>query len=286
MRSATLDVRERLVRACDAARAAGAEVLRRYGDGRYRLKGEAGPVTEADLASNRIIVEAIGALYPGEAMLSEEVKDGHERLGADPVWIVDPLDGTKEFLSENGEFAVMIGLVVEGRPVLGVVYAPARGVLYAAAAGEGAWADRGPGRRDRLWCAPADPSALRLVGSRSHAEPVLVRMQDALGIRDVQPSGSAGIKCALIAEGTRDLYIHPSSHLKEWDTCAPEALLVEAGGRVTDCLGEPLRYNKASPDQPRGIVACAAEVADHVLERITPIYRSERGLADEPGAVC
>lgn len=273
--SATPDVRERLSYVCDVARAAGAEVLKRYGDSSYRLKGEAGPVTEADLASNRVIVDAIGERYPAEAVLSEEMKDRGDRLGADVVWIIDPLDGTKEFLAENGEFAVMIGLVVSGRPVLGVVNAPARGVLYAAAAGHGAWVERG-GRRQRLRRGPAELAALRLVGSRSHAEPMLVEMQEALGIEDVQPSGSAGIKCALIAEGLRDLYVHPSPHLKEWDTCAAEVLLAEAGGRVTDCLGEPLAYNKPAPVQPDGIVACAADVADTVLERIRPIYERAR----------
>lgn len=261
---------------CDVAKAAGAEVLKRYGDSGFRLKGGAGPVTEADLASNGVIVDAIRARYPGEAILSEEMKDRDDRLGADVVWIVDPLDGTKEFLAENGEFSVMIGLVVSGRPVLGVVNAPARGVLYAAATGHGAWVERGSGERERLRRGPSDPGALRLVGSRSHAEPVLADMQRALGIEDVQPSGSAGIKCALIAEDRRDLYIHPSPHLKEWDTCAAEVLLVEAGGRVTDCVGQPLEYNKASPVLPDGIVACAEDVADAVLERIRPIYERTR----------
>ena len=272
MSGATVDVRDRLAFARDVARAAGREVLKRYGEREYRLKAGASPVTEADLAANRTIVAALRAGYPGDAILSEESKDSADRLGAARVWVVDPLDGTREFLTGNGEFAVMIGLVVDGRPVLGVVNAPARGVLYAAAAGHGAWVERGDGAAERLRCGPPGPDGLRLVGSRSHAEPLLERMREALGIRDVQPSGSVGIKCGLIAEGSRDLYIHPSPHLKEWDTCAPEVVLTEAGGRITNCLGERLEYNKASPAQPDGIVACVEEVADEVLSRIRPLY--------------
>jgi 3'(2'), 5'-bisphosphate nucleotidase len=193
--------------------------------------------------------------------------------------VVDPLDGTKEYLSGNGEFSIMIGVVVEGEPVLGVVYAPARDTLYAASRGAGAWVERG-GRRSPLRVGASRVGALRRVGSRSHAEPVLEEMREALGITDVQPSGSVGIKCGLIAEGLRDLYIHPSPHLKEWDTCAPEVVLREAGGVVTDCRGAALRYNKALPAQRDGIVACAAEVWEEVMARIAPIYATVRAGAE------
>jgi 3'(2'), 5'-bisphosphate nucleotidase len=99
-------------------------------------------------------------------------------------------------------------------------------------------------------------------------------MQQALGITDVRPSGSVGVKCGLIAQGERDLYVHPVPYLKEWDTCAPEAILRQAGGDVTDCLGEPLRYNKPDPRQPHGIVACGPGLLDGVLATIRPVYRA------------
>jgi 3'(2'), 5'-bisphosphate nucleotidase len=101
-------------------------------------------------------------------------------------------------------------------------------------------------------------------------------MQQALGITDVQPSGSVGIKCSLIAERQRDLYIHPVPYLKEWDTCAPEVLLREAGGMVTDCTGALLQYNKSNPVQPHGILACAPAVFERVLDTIVPLYRSAK----------
>lgn len=261
-----------LVVARDLARAAGRAAMRFYGatDADY-TKGS--PVTEADHAANRVIVEGLRQAFPLDAILSEESRDSADRLVADRVWIVDPLDGTKEFLAQNGEFSIMIGLAVRGEAALGVVYRPDGDVLYDAARGAGAWVERG-GRRSRLEC-QATPSAagLRLVGSRSHADPLLVRMQEALGITDVRPSGSVGIKCALIAERERDLYIHPVPYLKEWDTCAPEVILGEAGGAVTDCLGEPLRYNKPDPVQPHGIAAFAPGVRDRAMDVVLSLYR-------------
>jgi 3'(2'), 5'-bisphosphate nucleotidase len=253
------------------ARLAGAAAMCSYGDQRSQLKACDSPVTEADHASNRVIVDGLAAAFPGDAILSEESRDSAERLSAERVWIVDPLDGTKEFLARNGEFSVMIGLAVGGRSCLGVVYCPAVDVLYAAAAGLGAWVERG-GQPQRLVRRPPSDGRIRLVGSRSHAEPLLVAMQQALGITDVLPCGSVGVKCARIAEDLRDLYVHPVPYLKEWDTCAPEVVLREAGGTVTDCLGEPLVYNKPAPTQPHGILACAPTLHEVVAPTVRALY--------------
>lgn len=233
----------------------------------------AAPVTAADRASNRVIEEGLRAAFPHDAILSEEGQESSERLDARRIWIVDPLDGTKEFLARNGEFSIMIGLVMDGEAILGVVYRPDGDTLYAAARGHGAWIERGD-LRMRLQCQPPRDDALRLVVSRSHGEPLLARMQEALGIDDAQPAGSVGVKCGLIAEGKRDLYIHPVAHLKEWDTCAPEVILREAGGQVCDCRGDPLRYNKPEPVQPHGIVACAPGIRDRVLTTMRPLYEA------------
>jgi 3'(2'), 5'-bisphosphate nucleotidase len=224
-----------------------------------------------------VIVDALRDAFPGDAILSEESADSAERPAAARAWIVDPLDGTKEFLAQNGEFAVMIGLAVAGEPVLGVIFLPAVNVLYSAVRGGGAWVERG-GARERLLRAAPD-ARLRMVGSRSHAEPLLVKMQGALGITDLEPCGSVGVKCSRIAEGRRDLYIHPVPYLKEWDTCAPEVVLREAGGTVTDCRGGTLLYNKADPRQPHGIVACAPGIADDVMKVVRRIYEASPGTA-------
>lgn len=269
---ATVADEQRLALACAAARAGGAEVRRRYGATEHSLKSEGDPVTEADLAANRAVLALLGASDPGTPVLSEESRDDGRRQGHDEIWVVDPLDGTKEFLARNGEFAVMVGLARGGRAALGAVYLPAVDVLYAGLVGTGAWVER-PGRpREQLTCVQADVSRLRMVGSRSHPDALLVAMQAALGVTDVEPAGSVGVKCGRIAEGRRDVYIHPVPYLKEWDTCAPEAVLRAAGGTVTDCRGETLRYNKAKPVQPDGIVACGPGAADFVLRKIGPLY--------------
>lgn len=259
--------------ACDAARAAGQAAMRFYGNARAVEKEGGSPVTEADHAANRVIVDALSAAFPGDAILSEESADSPDRLSAERVWIVDPLDGTREFLAQNGEFAVMIGLAIGGRAVLGAVYQPADDVLFAATEGEGATITR-DGETVPLRCGDPGTDGLRLVGSRSHPDPLLVRMQEALGITDVRPSGSVGVKCGLIALGERDLYVHPVPYLREWDTCAPEAILRAAGGSVADCQGEPLRYNKPDPRQPHGIVACGPGLMGGVMTRILPVYET------------
>jgi len=261
-----------------AARRAGAAALRFYGTATAEFKAGNSPVTAADHAANDVILQMLAEGFPGDAILSEESRDSEERLSAQRVWIVDPLDGTKEFLAQNGEFSIMIGLAVGGQPVLGVVYCPATDILYSAASGQGAWVEA-KGTRRRLRCDPVPAAGVRLVGSRSHPDPLITRMQEDLGIVDVIPSGSVGIKCSLIAEGRRDLYIHPVPYLKEWDTCAPEILLKEAGGGVVDCRGRPLEYNKADPVQPHGILATGDTSGTDLIDRITGIYLASRGDA-------
>jgi 3'(2'), 5'-bisphosphate nucleotidase len=257
-----------------AAREAGAAAMGFYGLTEWVAKADASPVTAADHASNDLITAALRAAFPDDAILSEESADPEERLGARRVWIVDPLDGTKEFLAQNGEFSILIGLVVGGEPVLGVVYLPATGVMYHASRGEGSWVERDGEEPRRLSRTEAVADAgIRLVGSRSHADPFLVRMQEALGITDVAPCGSVGVKCSRIVDGDRQMYVHPVGHLKEWDTCAPEVILTEAGDRVTDCLGEPLRYNKRVPVQPHGIFAATPAVHAAVKDRVAEMYR-------------
>ena len=252
------------------ARAAGAVAMRHYGTATSTAKGDDSPVTQADHAANAVIIEALTRAFPGDAILSEESVDSAARLTARRVWVVDPLDGTKEFLAQNGEFSIMIGLVEDGAPVLGVTYQPDGDVLFAAAQGLGAWVER-DGTRTALRLIPRPGAAIRLVGSRSHADPLVTALQQRLGITDVEPCGSVGVKCARIAEGRRDLYVHPVPYMKEWDTCAPEVILREAGGWVSDCRGEPLRYNKPDPCQPLGILAAAPGVAERVLPTLTAL---------------
>lgn len=235
-------------------------------------KSDSSPVTEADHAANQVIVSGLKANFPGDAILSEESADTAERLEARRVWIVDPLDGTKEFLAQNGEFSIMIGLVENGKPVVGVVYLPDGDMMYSAGWGMGSWLSR-DGRTERLNCVPPTGSP-RLIGSRSHSEPILEQICEALGTTDVQPCGSVGVKCGRIADGRRDLYVHPVPYMKEWDTCAPEVILTEAGGTVTDCNGDPLKYNKVDTRQLYGIMACAPGLKERVIPITAELFAS------------
>ncbi len=252
-----------------AARAAGQAAMQFYGRSNHTdTKADRSPVTEADHASNKIIATQLHAAFPDDAILSEESEDNSNRLGHRRVWIVDPLDGTREFLSQNGEFSVMIALLEGEQLVLGVVYCPALDVLYYAAQGEGAFREaNGATQRLRVQQPGSD---VRVIGSRSHADPVLAALCVRNGYTDVVPCGSVGIKCARIAEGARDLYVHPVSYLGEWDTAAPEIILREAGGSVTDCTGNPLRYNKPVPRQP-GILAAHPALVQTVLPTLNTL---------------
>lgn len=267
----TSELQDTLAFARRVARRAGAAAMSHYGEAGSEANGDGSPVTAADRASSAVIIEAIREAYPGDAILCEETADSAERLSASRVWIVDPLDGTKEFLAGNGEFAVMIGLAIDGEAVLGVVFVPDSDRLYAAARGIGATVEaehevQGLRNDTRHW-------PPRMVGSRSHADELTLRIRDELGVSDVAPSGSVGVKCALIAEGKRDLYVHPA-HLNEWDTCAPEVVLREAGGTVVDCVGEPLVYNKPDPHQPHGILACAPGVLERAKDTVRAVYEA------------
>jgi len=264
-----------------AAAAAGVAVMAAYGTRLSTIKSDATPVTEADRASNRVILRALASAFPGDAILSEESRDGVRRLGARRVWIVDPLDGTREFLAGNGEFSVMIGLAIDGVARLGVVLVPAEGVTYSALLGVGAWVERG-GRQQPLVCR-ADPRGRpRLVGSRSHFDPLVERFRAEMEIGEVRPCGSVGLKCARIAEGWSDVYVHPVPYLKEWDTCAPEAILRAAGGWVSDCAGLPLRYNKAEPTQPGGILAAVPGLSSRAVAAMERVLKPAVA-APEPG---
>lgn len=206
-------------------------------------KADESPLTAADRASHRIIRERLGALTPEVPVWSEESAEVEwaERSGWSSFWLVDPLDGTKEFIRRNGEFTVNIALVREHEPVLGVVLAPARGEAYAAARGSGAFVEsRGAGRQPIRVTRPA-ASPLRVVGSRSHRGSSLDALLVTLGEHVLVPMGSS-LKFCLVASGHADFYprLGPTS---EWDTAAAQAVVQEAGGQVVDLSGAPLRYN-------------------------------------------
>jgi len=230
---------------CDVAREAGAAILAIYGqrDIAVELKDDRSPLTAADRAAHAVIRDGLARLAPRVPLLSEESppQELAERRSWSRYWLVDPLDGTKEFLKRNGEFTVNIALVESQRAVLGVVLAPVLGRSYYGAVERGAWRrDEGSAARSiRVRERAAEP--LEVVGSRSHGSDELAAYLDALGPHELKPMGSS-LKICLIAEGAADLYprLGPTS---EWDTAAAQAILESAGGRMIDPAGRPLRYN-------------------------------------------
>jgi 3'(2'), 5'-bisphosphate nucleotidase len=233
---------------------------------RTEEKSPGDPVTEADHAANRAVLSVLARECPRDPILSEESEPPDSAAVVDRLWVVDPLDGTREFIDGIEEFAVMVGLAEEGLASLGAFYVPGSGCLYVGVAEGGAWianceVDAGPespirvGSFRPLRVGEPEEGRLRLVRSRSHPDDRLQAIESALPDVEVIPSGSVGVKCARIAERVADLYVHPVPYLKEWDTCAPEAVLRGAGGRVTDCGGGKLRYGKSNPRQPSGILA-------------------------------
>src|SRR5262249_19195996 len=236
---------DELAVAAELARRAGALVLRYFGTG-VEVEAKAGnePVTRADREASELILAGLRARLPDDVLISEEAPDDPRRLDArHRVWFIDPLDGTRDFIRGRAGFSVMIGLIVEGRPQLGAVYQPQGDRLYLAAPGRGSTLVDERGERPLHCSAGARPGRIRLVASRSHRTPEIDRVKQLLGIEDEMNIGSVGLKLGLIALGERDLYVNPSSRSSAWDTCAPEALLAHAGGRITDLAGAPLRYD-------------------------------------------
>lgn len=228
----------------DIAARAGDAIMEVYGrDISVSRKEDASPLTEADLAANAVICTALRALTPGIPILSEESAGvpWSERAGWNRYWLVDPLDGTKEFIARNGQFTVNIALVEDHVPIIGVVQVPAQGRCFTAWRGGGAHRHDASGSVT-VHTRHTDPGRLVLAGSRSHAAPEQVRFFAALGDGVEVLSMGSSLKFCLVAEGKVDLYprFGPTS---EWDTAAAHCVVEQAGGAVTDLGLAPLRYN-------------------------------------------
>src|SRR6266446_1027269 len=214
------------------------------------------PVTLADRIANDLIVNAIRRDFPDDGILAEESVDTDRRLGKRRVWVIDPLDGTNGFIDGNGDFAVQIGLAEDGECVVGVVYQPLTGVLYRAVRGQGTWIERPEYEPERAQVSDQrDVTRMRLAASRSHRSSRMNKVVSILGVKEEVRRGSVGIKVGLIVERQCDLYVHLSSRTKQWDTCAPQLILTEAGGQMTDLFGQPLRYNVLDVQNRNGLVA-------------------------------
>ena len=221
---------------------AGRAILEVYStDFDVQEKDDESPLTQADLASHRWIDAGLKSLTPHIPIISEEsgLPDFEERRQWHRYWIVDPLDGTKEFVNRNGEFTVNIALIEDNRPVLGVVHVPVQGKTYVGCKGLGAQRREGNETPAPIKVASASASPVRVVGSRSHRGASLDSYLEAVGEHDMVPMGSS-LKFCVVAEGGADIYprLGPTS---EWDTAAAQAVVEQAGGKVVTLDGKPMK---------------------------------------------
>lgn len=246
------------------------KILLDHYDTKYQVQMKAGkePVTIADQTSSQYIIEAIQRRFPNDAIVSEEsaLPTGLSREAR--IWVIDPMDGTKEFINHNGEFSVMIGLVREGNPVMGVVYQPTTSMMSWGVTGEGAYMAQGH-KRQRLHVSNENSlEQLRVAASRSHLTQELQDIYHQLGFRHIVQSGSLGLKFAMIARQLCHIYFNLSNLTSAWDTCAPEVILKEAGGRISNLFGYRLTYTFSHVRNRKGVLATNGPVHDYLVEQI------------------
>jgi myo-inositol-1(or 4)-monophosphatase len=259
-----------LALALDAVRAVGGELLPYFRGGQeVRYKGPEQPVTDADLLADRLLRDELIGARRGYGWLSEETKDSPDRLAKSRVWVVDPIDGTNSFISGYPEWAISVGLAVDGEAVVGVVYNAAAAEIFHAARGKGAYLNGAPIHVSR--------------GARGEKGPVVWASRsemrrgefDGFDGWSISPLGSTAYKMAKVADGAGDVFISrgPKS---EWDVCGAAVVVQEAGGRVSDMHGRPLRFNRPSPEVA-GIVATNGELHEPLLAHVAnlpPVTRA------------
>lgn len=240
----------------DLAQRAGSAIMQVYGtDFSVQEKADNSPLTEADMAAHHLIVSELERRTPDIPVLSEEsaIIPFETRRQWGQYWLIDPLDGTREFVKRNGEFSVNIALIADHQPLLGVIHAPVTGLTYYGQPGKGSFRRERKGATTAIQVQSRHHSPIQVAGSRSHAGHSLKRFLHNLGPHRIIHMGSS-LKSCLVAEGTADIYprLGPTS---EWDTAAAQAIVEAAGGRITRTDMAPLRYNtKASLLNPRFFV--------------------------------
>jgi 3'(2'), 5'-bisphosphate nucleotidase len=228
------------------------------------------PVTAADMAANRAIMSSLREAFPLHAILTEEEPGTWGQTGHEWVWMIDPLDGTRDFIKANGEFVTMIGLAHNAQPTIGVVIEPATGMELYASKGFGAYKNfLFDGKKSSKLTAPQAPdlNGLRIAISRSHRDAKVDELIRLLDVKREISSGSVGRKMALVINGEADLYVHPSKGTKLWDTCACEVIASEAGLVFLSGTGESIQYHRPAGhmENDYGLLVCSPAIADKVV---------------------
>lgn len=270
-----MDLSRELEKAIALARTAGAKILEFYAleivtEQKLGADNFSEPVTIADKTASQIIVEGLAGAFPDDGILSEEEDDIIEiRTMRERVWIIDPIDGTWGFINKDGDFGVQIGLSENGEAVLGVVYLPVHDEMFYAVKDEGAYLIRNGEAPERLQVSgKTDFRVMSLASSRNHRSPKMHRIIKDFGFKKEIQRGSVGLKVGLIARQAADIYIHLSPRTKFWDSCAPQIILEEAGGRMTDLFGARLRYDLHDVQNHNGILASNGAAHDSAVQKL------------------
>lgn len=271
-------LKKELETAIGLARRAGGKILEYYAleiiaEEKLGLDNSTEPVTIADKIASKIIVEGLTEAFPEDAILSEEESDAFEtRLASERVWMIDPIDGTWGFIKKDGDFGVQIGLTEGGAAILGVVYLPLHDQLFYAAKNQGSFlAERSAAPKRLRVSGKTNFTEMNLASSRNHQSPRMYRIIEDFGFRQEIQRGSVGLKVGLIAQQIADLYVHLSPRTKFWDTCAPQVILEEAGGKFTDLFGFPFVYNQKDAQNHNGILATNGVAHQDALLRLKPL---------------
>ncbi|MEK0347396.1 MAG: 3'(2'),5'-bisphosphate nucleotidase CysQ [Nitrosopumilus sp.] len=250
--------------AIKAAREAGNAILEIYqGDFKTSKKNDDSPITDADLKSNEIIKEVLSQTE--HTILSEEDKDDQSRLSKDVIWIIDPLDGTSDFIDKTGEFTVMIALIKNKKPVLGVIGWPTEKIFFVAQKGSGAFRYSNDEWKKISVTTLAELSKCRAIGSRHHLSDKEKQFIKKLGIEDFTSIGSS-LKVGKISSGEAEVYITTTNKMKEWDSAASYCIISEAGGKMTDMLGNDITYNNKQVFHQNGILVTNGLIHDEIVE--------------------
>src|SRR3990170_1943574 len=253
--------------AIEAAIKAGKEVMDVYNQKfSSTLKIDTEPLTEADIKSNNVIQKIISQL--GYPILSEESIDDKKRLASDKIWIVDPLDGTTDFVKQTGEFTIMISLVEGNRPILGVIYWPIKDTLYLAQKDQGAFQSSNGNWSKLSVSNVSELTKCRVVGSRYHISVQEQNLLKHLNVSQFTSKGSS-LKVVDVSSGNADLYFTMTNKIKQWDTCASYCLITEAGGKMTDMFGNDLEYNTEKLNHENGLLVSNGLIHNGVIS----IYR-------------
>lgn len=257
----------------DAAEAAGRAILEVRASASLEVRQKVdGPVTAADLASNALLEPRLRILVADAGWLSEETADSTARLSQTRVWVVDPLDGTQEFIQGTADFGVSIALVEAGRPLLGVLHFPVSGETLWARHGAGAF-ERSGGQERPLNVDPSPRPQRLSVRWADLRKPWMEPFKEALGIVRLKPVGSTIRKLAAVARGETQAYVTPTFRPFQWDVCAGDLIIEEAGGLVTDLEGEVCRYNGAEASAMHGMVASSSAVHATLLAELQQVAK-------------